>query len=102
MAANIGVTDQPSRIHDDNQTLGVVENLVIEVALPLELRLEVLGFGDVQHQAAVLYGLTARVADRNRMLERINDRTIFTAQHHFTAARLRSRHAMPLVLRIKL
>ena len=53
-AAPVRVTDKPSGIEHQDHALRGIQDLLIEVAFPLQLRLERLLFRYVQHQSANL------------------------------------------------
>lgn len=81
IATAVSVTDEPGRIHHQNKTLGVVQDLAGKIPFPLELGLKVLQFRDVQHHAAVLHYPSLGVFDREHLLQTVNDGTVLAPQH---------------------
>src|SRR5262249_40018550 len=66
-----------------NHRLGVVEDLSGEIALALQLRLEVLDVSNVEKHAAVLQNLPLAVAHHERVFERMDHGAIAAAERNF-------------------
>ena len=84
--APVGVTDQPGGIRDQDQALRVVQNLAGEVALALQLRLEVLQPADIEHQTAELRNPPLGVAHRESIDEHVDHRSVAAAERLFVVA----------------
>ncbi len=82
------VPDQglPGCIRDHNHGLGIVQDLAGEVALALQLRLEVFDLRDVQEHAPVLQDPALRIAHDKRILQRVNQAAITAAQRDLKIA----------------
>ena len=86
IAAPVRVTDQPRRIEHQNHALRCIQNLLIEVAFPLQLRLKRLLLRNVQHQSANLSDPPAGVAHCRNVLQRVQKRSVFAPQRFFVIA----------------
>src|SRR3954451_19138861 len=75
-AAPVGVADEPGRVGNQDHALGVVEDLDIEVALALQLRLDRLLLRDVEYQPAVLHHFATRIPYRECVLECVHERAV--------------------------
>src|SRR6478672_823882 len=82
-AATVGITDQPGCVRNQDHALSVVEDLDVEIALALQLRLYGFLFSDVENQPAVLNGFAARIFHGKRILQRMHERAVFAAQSFF-------------------
>src|SRR5690348_655435 len=87
----VGEGDEPGGIRDNNQALRIVQDAGIEIALPLEFRLEVLQLRNVQHKTAILNDLPLCVADGESILQRIDLGAVFLAQNLFVVPQYASR-----------
>ena len=72
----VGIADQARRIQHQNHALRGIQNLLVEVALALQLRLKRLLLRHIQHQPANLADAALRVAHRRNVLQRMKQRAI--------------------------
>ena len=82
----VRIADKPCCIEHENHALGRVQNFLIKIALPLQLRLEHFLFRDVEHQPAHLRDSAARIAHAGNILQRIQQRSVSAAQRFFVIA----------------
>ena len=80
LPAPVRVADQSGGVGHQDQALGVVQNLAGEVALALQLRLEVFQPADIQHQAAELRHPALGVAHCEGIDEYIHRRSVAAAE----------------------
>src|SRR5208282_2291376 len=102
--APVGITDHAFGISDQNQTLGMAENLAGEITLFLQLGLRLVEAGDIEHEAAVLQSVAGRIAHRKTIHEYVHGRSILAPQHffviaHFAAAFEHIREFLPALRR---
>ena len=82
----VGVTDEPGGIDHQDQALGIFQYLGVEIALPLQLRLERLQLGNIQHQTAVLNDLAIGIAHDDNILQGVDEGAVFAAQRLLAVA----------------
>ena len=80
IAAPVRITDQSRRIQHQDHALRRIQDLLIEVPFPLQLRLKRLLFRNIQHQPANLRDSPASVAHCGDVLQRVQQRSIFASQ----------------------
>ena len=85
-AAAVGVADQAGGVEHQDHALRGIQDLLVEVALALELRLEHFLLGDVEHQAANLGDLSGGVANRSNVLQGVQQGAVLAAQRLFVVA----------------
>src|SRR5258708_15824130 len=83
IAAAVGITDQAGGVRYQNHGLGVVQDLAGKVALPLKLRLEVLHFGDIQEDTALLHGFSLAIAYDDDGFQHVDPGAGSAAESHF-------------------
>src|SRR5438270_2004916 len=84
--ALVGIADQTGSIRHHDQGLCVVEDLAGEIALALELRLEVLDLSDVEEDAAILQNLALAVLDHKGVFQRVDHGAVAAAQRDLKIA----------------
>ena len=83
VAPPVGVADQSRRIQHQNHALRGIENLLVEVALALQLRLKRLLLRHIQHQPANLRDPPLCVAHRGNVLQRMQKCAILAPERLF-------------------
>ena len=84
--ASIGIADDALGIGDQDQALGVTQDLAGEVALALQLSLGMPETADVQQQPAVLENGTVGIAQGKTIDEHVDGRSVLAAQHYLVIA----------------
>ena len=79
----VRIADQPRGVQHQDHALRGVQNLLIEVPFPLQLRLKRLLLRHVQHQAPNLRNPPARVPHRRDVLQRVQQRPVLPPQRLF-------------------
>ena len=82
----VGIRDETCRVQHQDHALRRVQDFLVEVALALQLSLEVLLFRHVEHQPADLCDLPFRVAYRGHVLQRVQQRSVLPPQRFFVVA----------------
>ncbi len=80
IAPPVRVANQPRRIQHQNHALRGIQNLLIEIPFPLQLRLKRFLLCYVQHQPANLRNTPPRIAHRSDILQRVQQRPILAPQ----------------------
>ena len=83
IAAAVRITDESGGIQHQDHALRSVQNLLIEIALALQLRLKCSLLRDVQHQATNLDNPPTGVANSGDVLQGVQQRTVFSPQGLF-------------------
>src|SRR5271156_2241936 len=86
--AAVRVTDQKSRIRDQDQALGVAENLAGKIALSVQFRLVSVQAGDIEHQAANLQQLSRIVVHAEGVNQNVNRRAVLAPKRGFKVPHL--------------
>src|SRR5450631_768657 len=84
--APVGITDDAFGVGDQNQALGMAEDLAGKITLFLKLGLGLAEAGDIEHEAAVLQDAAGRIAHRETVDEYVNGRSILAPQNFFLIA----------------
>ena len=84
--APVGITDHAVGVGDQNQALGMTEDLAGEITLFLQLGLRLVEAGDIEHQAAVLQDVAGGIAHRKTVHEYVDGRSILAPQDFFVIA----------------
>ena len=86
VAPPVGVADQPRRIQHQNHALRRIQDLLIEIAFPLQLRLKCLLLRNIKHEPANLRDAPSAIAYRGNILQRVQQRSILAPQRLFVIA----------------
>ena len=78
--AAIAIADQPGGIHDQDETLGVIQDLAGKITFALQFRLKILQPRDIEHQAAVLDDSALRVQHGECVDEHVHSGTVFASK----------------------
>ena len=83
ITAPVCVADQPRRIQHQDHALRGIQDLLVEVALPLQLRLEHPLLRHIQHQPADLHDPALLIPYRADVLQRVQQASVFPPQRFF-------------------
>ena len=84
--AAVGIADQAGGVGDQDEALGVAENLAGEVALALQFRLIGVKAGDIEHQAANLQQTPKIVVHAESVDEHVDGRAVLAAKRGLKVA----------------
>lgn len=87
-AAAVGIADEAGSIENQNHTLRSVEDLLIEIALALQLRLEHFLLGDIEHEAADLNNAAMGIADGADVLKGVEKAAVLAAENFFVVSKV--------------
>src|SRR3954464_15617587 len=79
-AAPVRITDKTGRVRYQDHALRVVQDLDIEIAFTLQLRLEFLRIGDVQNHSAILDDFASGILDRKSIDQSVNEGAVFSSE----------------------
>src|SRR5882762_817556 len=84
--AAVRVADQASGIDHQDQALGIVQDLLGEIAGALQFGLVTLQPGDVEHQSAILQHLSVRVRNGEGVDQDVHGTTVLAAENFLVVA----------------